>query len=99
MDAALLMRQSKELDFNPKLFVGGGAGFTLPEFGKNAGDAAEDVYSADLWSPQSALSRSSDYFDKYAKKFGTPTEYHGAEAYASMQVIADVSETGQRTYA
>jgi branched-chain amino acid transport system substrate-binding protein len=39
MDAALLMRQAKELDLHPKLFVGGGAGFTLPEFAKTAGDA------------------------------------------------------------
>ncbi len=52
MDAALLMRQSKELDFNPKMFVGGGAGFTLPEFAKNAAEASEDVYSADLWTPK-----------------------------------------------
>jgi branched-chain amino acid transport system substrate-binding protein len=41
MDSALLMRQSKELDINPKLFVGGGAGFTLPEFYENAKDATD----------------------------------------------------------
>lgn len=90
MDAALLIRQSKELDFNPKLFVGGAAGFTLPEFAKNAGDAAEFVFSADLWSPQLPYPGAKEYFDKYMKKYGTATEYHGAEAYASMQVVADV---------
>jgi branched-chain amino acid transport system substrate-binding protein len=89
MDAALLMRQSKELDFNPKLFVGGGAGFTLPEFAKNAGDAAEYVYSADLWSPNLPFPGAKEYFTNYQKKFGSPTEYHGAEAYASMYVVAD----------
>jgi branched-chain amino acid transport system substrate-binding protein len=89
MDAALLMRQSKELDFNPKLFVGGGAGFTLPEFAKNAGDAAEYVFSADLWSPNLPFPGAKEYADNYLKKFGTPTEYHGAEAYASMYVVAD----------
>ncbi|MGB7631951.1 MAG: ABC transporter substrate-binding protein, partial [Candidatus Deferrimicrobium sp.] len=45
MDASLLMRQSKELRINPKMFVGGGAGFTLPEFAKSAGDASDFVYS------------------------------------------------------
>jgi len=89
MDAALLMRQSKELDFNPKLFVGGGAGFTLPEFAKNAGDAAEYVYSADLWSPNLPFPGAKEYFTNYQQKFGSPTEYHGAEAYASMYVVAD----------
>ena len=44
MDAALLMRQSMELDINPKMFVGGGAGFTLPDFYQNAGKAAEGVF-------------------------------------------------------
>jgi branched-chain amino acid transport system substrate-binding protein len=90
MDAALLMRQSKELSFNPKLFIGGGAGFTLPEFAKNAGEASEYVFSADLWTPNLPYKGAKEYFDNYKKKFGQPTEYHGAEAYASLQVVADV---------
>ncbi len=36
MDASMLMRQSKELDINPQAFIGGAAGFTLPEFLQNA---------------------------------------------------------------
>ncbi len=89
MDAALLMRQSKELNFNPKLFVGGGAGFTLPEFASNAGDAAECVFSADLWSPTLPYTGAKEYFDNYLKRFNTPTEYHGAQAYSSIYVVAD----------
>lgn len=89
MDAALLMRQSKELDFNPKLFVGGAAGFTLPEFAKNAGDAAENVFSATLWTPNVPFPGAKEYYDKFVKKYGTPTEYHGAEAYAAVFIIAD----------
>ena len=90
MDAALLMRQAKELDFNPKLFVGGAAGFTLPEFAKNAGDAAENVYSATLWTPNVPYPGAKEYYDKYLKRFNSDTEYHGAEAYASIYVVADV---------
>lgn len=89
MDAALLMRQSKELDINPKLFVGGGAGFTLPEFYGNAGAAAEYVYSATLWTETVPYAGAKAYFEKYQERFGQPTEYHGAEAYANMYVIAD----------
>ena len=89
MDAALLMRQAKELDFNPRLFVGGGAGFTLPEFHKNAGDAAEFVYSATLWVETVVYPGAMDYFKKYQAKYKEDTEYHGAEAYASMYVVAD----------
>ncbi|MDQ7784701.1 MAG: ABC transporter substrate-binding protein [Desulfomonilaceae bacterium] len=90
MDAALLMRQSKELNFNPKLFVGGGAGFTLPEFVKNAGEAAELVFSATLWTPSVPYPGAQKYYDDYMKRYGSPTEYHGAEAYASVYVVEDV---------
>jgi branched-chain amino acid transport system substrate-binding protein len=90
MDASLIMRQAMELDINPKLFVGGGAGFTLPEFSQNTGKAAEGVFSADLWLPTLPNPGAKDYYNNYKKIFGKETEYHGAEAYAAMYVIADV---------
>ncbi len=90
MDASLLMRQSMELDINPKLFIGGAAGFTLPEFLQNAGKATEEVFSADLWVPTLPYPGAMDYYNNYKKLYGKVTEYHGAEAYAAMYVIADV---------
>ncbi|MCP4666047.1 MAG: ABC transporter substrate-binding protein [Deltaproteobacteria bacterium] len=89
MDAALLIRQSKELNLNPKLFVGGAAGFTLPEFQKNVGAASSYVFSATLWVPSVPYAGAKKYYDNFVKKYRTPTEYHGAEAYAGMYVIAD----------
>jgi len=89
MDASLLMRQAKELNLNPKVFVGGAAGFTLPEFEKNAGKATEYVYSATLWTPSVPYPGAQEYYDKFMAKYNDPTEYHGAEAYAAMYVIAD----------
>ena len=90
MDASLIMRHAMEIDLNPKLFVGGGAGFTLPEFYQSAGKAAEGVFSADLWLPILPYPGAMDYFKNYKKLYDKDTGYHGAEAYASMQVIADV---------
>jgi branched-chain amino acid transport system substrate-binding protein len=89
MDAALLMNQSMELRLAPKLFVGGGAGFTLPEFQKNADKAANMVFSATLWYQTLPYPGAKEYFDKYVKKHGKETEYHGAEAHAAAHVIAD----------
>ncbi|MEJ2365016.1 MAG: ABC transporter substrate-binding protein [Deltaproteobacteria bacterium] len=90
MDAALLMRQSRELQLTPKLFIGGGAGFTLPEFKENAGVAADYVVSATLWHQVLPLPGAMDYFNKFKAKYNKDTEYHGAEAYAAAYVIADV---------
>jgi branched-chain amino acid transport system substrate-binding protein len=89
MDAALLMAQSKELDISPKMFAGGGAGFTLPEFQQKAGAAADLVYSATLWTQDVPYKGAKQYFDKFKKKHNAETEYHGAEAYGSMYVVAD----------
>jgi branched-chain amino acid transport system substrate-binding protein len=89
MDASLLMRQSMELRLTPGAFVGGAAGFTLPEFQKNAGKASEGVFSATLWYQTLPYKGAKEYFDKYMKKFNQETEYHGAEAYAAAFVIAD----------
>ncbi len=89
MDASLLMSQSRELRLSPKVFVGGAAGFTLPEFPKNAGKASEMVYSATLWYQTLPYPGAMAYYDKYVKKFNKDTEYHGAEAYAAAFVIAD----------
>ncbi|MBM3299615.1 MAG: ABC transporter substrate-binding protein, partial [Deltaproteobacteria bacterium] len=63
-DAAILMRQAKELDFNPKLFAGAAAGFTLPEFAKLAGSAAENVFSATLWTPSVPYPGAKEYYDR-----------------------------------
>jgi branched-chain amino acid transport system substrate-binding protein len=89
MDASLLMRQSMELRLTPGAFVGGAAGFTLPEFQKNAAKASEGVFSATLWYQTLPYKGAKEYFDKYMKKFNQETEYHGAEAYAAAFVIAD----------
>lgn len=89
MDAALLMAQSKELDISPKMFAGGGAGFTLLEFRQKAGAAADLVYSATLWTEDVPYKGAKQYFDKFKKKYNAETEYHGAEAYGSMYVVAD----------
>jgi branched-chain amino acid transport system substrate-binding protein len=90
MDAILLIRQSKELDINPKVFVGGAAGFTMPSFLEGAGDAAEFVISITLWSPESGLPKAKDFYKEYEKRYGVFPDYHGAEAYASLFIVADV---------
>jgi branched-chain amino acid transport system substrate-binding protein len=97
MDASLLMRQSMELKLTPKLFVGGAAGFTLPEFPKNAGKASELVYSATLWYQTLPYPGAREYYDNFVQKYGKDTEYHGAEAYAAAQVIADVLKRAKST--
>jgi branched-chain amino acid transport system substrate-binding protein len=90
MDASLLMKQAKELKLTPKMFIGGAAGFTLPEFKQNAGVASDRVISATLWHEVLPYPGAMDYSKKFVAKYKKETEYHGAEAYAAAYVIADV---------
>jgi len=89
MDASLLMKQSMELKLTPKIFVGGGAGFTLPEFVDNAGKTANMVYSATLWYQTLPYPGAKEYYDKFLARNKMSVDYHGAEAYSSAFVIAD----------
>jgi branched-chain amino acid transport system substrate-binding protein len=89
MDGALLMKQAKELKLTPKIFIGGAAGFTMPEFQKSAGIASEKVVSATLWYQVLKYPGAMDYFNRYVAQYKVDTEYHGAEAYAAAYVITD----------
>ena len=52
-EAAFLVRQSKELNLAPKVFVGECAqGFMFLQFMVAAGEASESVFSVDLWGPR-----------------------------------------------
>jgi branched-chain amino acid transport system substrate-binding protein len=87
-DAAGLIRQSRELKLNPKLFVGAATGFTQTELAKNAGKASEHVVSLTPWSASVPYPGARQYFERFIATYNTPPGYHGAEAYAGMQVIA-----------
>ncbi len=89
MDASLLMRQSKELNFSPRLFCGGAAGFTMPEFIENAKEAAELVTSVSLWSSNVSYPGAKEFESRYFKEFNVHPDYHAVEAYADLFVIAD----------
>ena len=90
MDAALLMKQIKELRIDAKLFAGGAAGFAIPEFIDSAKDASEYVVTATLWSPQVAYHGAKEFADKYKKLYKEYPSYHGAEAYSAFYIIKDV---------
>jgi len=92
MDASLLMKQIKELRIAAKLFAGGAAGFAIPEFIDNAKDAAENVVTATLWTPQLKFPGAKEYSEKYKKKYGDYPSYHGASAYAALFVTKDALE-------
>jgi branched-chain amino acid transport system substrate-binding protein len=87
-DAVSIVKQLEELKIN-SLLVGGAGGFTSHRFIEMAGSAAEKLLTATLWTPQLPYAGTKDYFRDYVMRYGTPPEYHGAEAYSVLLVAAD----------
>jgi branched-chain amino acid transport system substrate-binding protein len=88
-DAALLVKTIRESKLNA-LLVGGAGGFTSQKFIDAAGDNANHLLTATLWTPSLKYPGTKAYYDQYFKKYGSPPDYHGAEAYSALLVAADV---------
>jgi branched-chain amino acid transport system substrate-binding protein len=87
--AALLVRQSRDLKLNPKLFVGGGNGFIQPDFAAHAGQASDHIVCTAIWTPTVPYRGAGTFNEKFIGRYKTPPEHYGAEAYAGISVIAD----------
>jgi branched-chain amino acid transport system permease protein len=96
-DATLLMRQSKEIDLNPKVFTAGGAGFSLPDFLKGAGDTAEYTISVTQWTPDAKWTGSREWADTFRARFNYEPSYHSVQAYMSLMILADAIERAGTT--
>src|SRR6185369_17050917 len=89
-DATLLMRQSKEIDLNPRVFTAGGAGFSLPDFLKGAGETAEYTISVTQWTPDAKWTGSREWAEKFRARFtNSEPSYHSVQAYISLKILAD----------
>jgi branched-chain amino acid transport system substrate-binding protein len=89
-DALLLIKQARELNLSPDLFVGGAAGFASQSFIDGAGPDAEYVLSASQWSSDVNWPGAGEFSDSYQDRYGEAPGYHAAAAYAALYLAADV---------
>jgi branched-chain amino acid transport system substrate-binding protein len=93
LDAVTLLRQSEEVDFNPKFITSAGTGFSAAEFpttsDKGAGKYAEYTYSVSQWLPTAKWAGSKEFDQAFTKLTGGHPAYHATEAYAALLVAAD----------
>ncbi len=88
-DAALLTKTIKESKIN-SLLCGGAGGFTHKKFINKVGKFANNLLTATLWTQQLQYPGAKRYYNQYVKIYSIPPDYHGAEAYSSLLVAADV---------
>ncbi len=89
-DSVAVMRQTKEVGLNAKVFAGGAAGFALPNFVEGAGDAAEYVITATAWTKDVAYTGAEDLYTNLKEELAKEPSYHAAQAYAGLLTAADV---------
>jgi branched-chain amino acid transport system substrate-binding protein len=87
-DGALLVKNIREAKIS-SLLSGGAGGFTSQKFINAAGGSADGLLTATLWTPQLQYPGTKEYYDQYTNKYGSPPDYHGAEAYSALLVAAD----------
>ena len=88
-DGALLVKNVREAQINA-LLSGGAGGFTSQKFITQTGANANHLLTATLWAPCVQYPGTKEYYDSFTNTYGSPPDYHGAEAYSALLVAADV---------
>jgi len=90
LGATTLMRQSQEIDLNPRYYTSAGTGFATVEFptSKGAGKNAEYTFSVSQWLPTVPWKGSREFDAEYFKRYNSHPTHHGMFAYAALQVAA-----------
>jgi branched-chain amino acid transport system substrate-binding protein len=90
LDATTLMRQSQEIDLNPRYYTSAGTGFAIAEFptSKGAGKNAEYTFAVMQWLPSVRWAGSQEFDAEYFRRYSVHPTHHPMSAYAALQVTA-----------
>jgi branched-chain amino acid transport system substrate-binding protein len=90
LDATTLMRQSQEIDLNPRYFTSAGTGFAIAEFptSKGAGKNAEYTFTVMQWLPAARWAGSKEFDTEYFRRYNAHPTHHPMAAYATLLVAA-----------
>jgi branched-chain amino acid transport system substrate-binding protein len=93
-ESVLLVRQSKELDFNPKMYAFT-VGPALDDFVQNLGKDAELVVGTTFWEATTKTPGTAEFVARYREKYKSTPPYQAAAGFSGMQVLeAAVNKAG-----
>ncbi|MGH2535464.1 MAG: amino acid ABC transporter substrate-binding protein [Thermomicrobiales bacterium] len=94
-DSVLIVRQSKDLEINPRLFAFS-VGAAQPDFGESLGADAEFVLGPSMWEPEIETPGNAEFVAAYQAKFDRDPDYHSAAGYSACQVMeAAINTVGE----
>lgn len=87
-DTLLIMKQAKELDFNPKLFLT--VAINFPEYKKSLGATGDWVAGVDVWVPGMIVKGQENWMEKYNRLYpNSSPEYWAPLAYGNLYTVVD----------
>ena len=86
-DALSLMRQAREVGLSPMLFLGAGAGFSVPRFAEEQ-SLSRGVLTSTQWTGEVPWPGAKEFAAKYRSRFGKGPTYHAACAYQAAIIMA-----------
>jgi len=95
-DTTLIMKQSKELDFNPKLFLSVAINFA--QYKASLGATGDYVAGVDVWIPGMNLKESEKWLEKFNKAYpGRVPEYWAPLGYTNLMTVVDAIKRANST--
>jgi len=95
-DTTLIMKQSKEIDFNPKLFLS--VAINFPQYKDSLGATGDYVGGVDVWIPGMKLKETVKWMEKFKKAYpGRTPEYWVPLAYTNLMTVVDAIKRGGST--
>jgi branched-chain amino acid transport system substrate-binding protein len=93
-DTTLIMKQAKEIDFNPKLFLS--VAINFPQYKPSLGATGDYVAGVDVWIPGMKLPETVKWMEKFNKMYpGRIPEYWAPLAYTNlMTVVVAIKRAG-----
>jgi branched-chain amino acid transport system substrate-binding protein len=87
-DTTLIMKQAKEIDFNPKLFLS--VAINFPQYKESLGATGDYVAGVDVWIPGMKLPETVKWMEKFKKAYPDRTpEYWAPLAYTNLMTVVD----------
>jgi branched-chain amino acid transport system substrate-binding protein len=87
-DTTLIMKQAKEIDFNPKLFLSVAVNF--PQYKPSLGATGDYVAGVDVWIPGMKLPETVKWMEKFKKAYpGRTPEYWVPLAYTNLMTVVE----------
>jgi len=87
-DTTLIMKQARELDFNPKLFLS--VAINFPQYKPSLGATGDHVAGVDVWVPGMKLPETVKWMEKFKKAYPDRVpEYWVPLAYANLMTVAE----------